>query len=133
MRITAVVLLGCALLSVRLVYLLLTQGRPVVTRVDRSALAELPSVEALVDRLFDPERGGAPYVGASIAIVRPGEEAWLRGYGHEGVSETVPVDPAATRFRLGSVSKWFTAMAVARLIDEGRIGLNDRVNDHLTR
>ncbi|MGP1256210.1 MAG: serine hydrolase domain-containing protein [Kiloniellales bacterium] len=82
---------------------------------------------------MDPAAGGAPYVGASVAIVRPGEDAWLKGYGHADAAQSVMVDPTATRFRLGSVSKWFTATAVVQLIDAGRIGLQDPVNDHLTR
>ena len=128
-----IVLLGCALLGVLLAYLLLTQGRPAVTRIDGGSAANHGSLGAFIDHVMDPAAGGAPYVGASVAIVGPEADDWLKGYGHADVGRSVAVDPTATRFRLGSVSKWFTATAVVQLIDAGRIGLEDPVNDHLTR
>ena len=128
-----IVLLGCALSGTLLAYLLLTQGRPAVTRVEGGSPSSHASLGAFIDHVMDPAAGGAPYVGASVAIVRPGEDAWLKGYGHADVAQSVAVDPTATRFRLGSVSKWFTATAVVQLVDAGRIGLHDPVNDHLTR
>ena len=38
---------------------------------------------------------------------------------------------AATRFNLGSINKTFTAIGIAQLIEQGRLGLDDRLIQHL--
>ena len=59
-------------------------------------------------------------------IVRDGGLAWSAGRG--------AVDPAHTdvQYRIGSITKTVTAVAVMRLRDEGRVGLDDRLDAHLT-
>ena len=72
---------------------------------------------------------GAP--GVSIAIVENGRTTFSRGFGTIDLAHPGPVD-ADTNFAIGSVSKAFTATALALLVDEGRIGWDDKVIDHLT-
>lgn len=84
-----IVLLGCALLGVLLAHLLLTQGRPAVTRIDGGSAANHGSLGAFIDHVMDLAAGGAPYVGASVAIVGPEEDDWLKGYGHADVARSV--------------------------------------------
>jgi CubicO group peptidase (beta-lactamase class C family) len=68
--------------------------------------------------------------GLAIAVVRGGETIWSAGYGAADLASGAPVTPD-TRFRLGSVSKLFTATAVMILRDEGRLQLEDPVRRHL--
>lgn len=44
----------------------------------------------------------------------------------------VPVDPERTIFRLGSVTKVLTGVAVTQLVDRGLLDLDADVNDYLT-
>jgi CubicO group peptidase (beta-lactamase class C family) len=69
-------------------------------------------------------------VGAYAAIVEDGKVTLARGYGlrHMDRADKVGAD---TIFQIGSVSKAFTAAALATLVDEGRIKWDDRVIDHL--
>lgn len=68
--------------------------------------------------------------GVAIAVVHEGEILWTEGYGSSDLATGAPLTPQ-TRFRLGSVSKLFTATAVLILRDEGRLRLEDPVDKYL--
>jgi CubicO group peptidase (beta-lactamase class C family) len=68
--------------------------------------------------------------GVSVAVVNGGVLEWARGYGVREAGTTDPVTPG-TFFRACSISKMVSALGALRLVAEGRIGLDDDVNDHL--
>lgn len=69
--------------------------------------------------------------GVSIAVLEDGEVAWAAGI---GVRETGRADPVTPRtlFQAASISKPVTAIAVMRLVQEGRLDLDADVNSYLT-
>jgi serine beta-lactamase-like protein LACTB len=71
----------------------------------------------------------APGVAVSIGI--KGQIVWSEGFGYADVEQKVPVIPATTRFRIGSVSKPMTAVAVARLYEDGRLDLDEPVQTYV--
>lgn len=83
----------------------------------------------LPDPLFRPYDGD-DVPGAAVMVIRKGEIQRAEGYGMANLEENVPVSPA-TNFRLASVTKQFTAMAVAMLVDEGAVGLDEPVRNIL--
>jgi CubicO group peptidase (beta-lactamase class C family) len=74
------------------------------------------------------QKVGAP--GLAVAIVEDGKVTWSKGYGVKTLGKPDKVD-ADTLFQIGSVSKNFTAAALATLVDEGKIKWDDPVIDHL--
>lgn len=68
--------------------------------------------------------------GAALAVSYHGRLVYARGFGFANVEKKEPVKPNAT-FRIASVSKSLTAVAVLRLIERGKLKLSDRVWDHL--
>jgi N-acyl-D-amino-acid deacylase len=64
--------------------------------------------------------------GGAIAIVRDGKLFYARGFGYADLENKTPVEPDA-RFRIASVSKPITSAAIMKLIEEGRLRLDDRV------
>ena len=68
--------------------------------------------------------------GLALAVVKDGEIVHARGYGVRDVTTGAAVDEH-TLFAVGSTSKAFTATALGILVDEGRLGWDDRVIDHL--
>ncbi|HEU4516378.1 MAG TPA: serine hydrolase [Steroidobacteraceae bacterium] len=68
--------------------------------------------------------------GATVAIVENGKVTLARGYGKRALGSAEAVD-TATLFQIGSTTKAFTAAALAILVEEGKIGWDDRVIDHL--
>ncbi|HTU83153.1 MAG TPA: serine hydrolase [Candidatus Acidoferrales bacterium] len=73
-----------------------------------------------------------PVVGLGCGVVAAGEPLFARGFGvrRAGSNEAVT---ERTLFAIGSVSKSFTAALVAMLVDEGAIGWDSRVIDHLPK
>lgn len=68
--------------------------------------------------------------GMAVAIVEDGKVVHAKGYGVRRLGGTEPVGPD-TIFPTGSTGKAVTAAALAVLVDEGRIGWDDRVIDHM--
>ncbi len=64
--------------------------------------------------------------GGSLAVSHNGRILLVRGYGLANKSTGERVTPA-TKFRLGSMSKPITAVAILKLVEEGRLGLDDKV------
>lgn len=63
--------------------------------------------------------------GASLAVARDERLVLARGYGWADTTAREPVRPDH-RFRIASVSKPVTAAAVLKLVEEGRLRLDDR-------
>ena len=66
--------------------------------------------------------------GAAVAVTRGDQVLMVRGYGHDSTGEAVTGD---SLFRIASLSKSFTALAVMQLVDAGLLGLDDPVQQHL--
>jgi len=64
--------------------------------------------------------------GASLLVVHDGNPVVRRAWGMANVEDGVMATPA-TNYRLASVTKQFTAAAVLLLLEDGKIGLDDRV------
>ncbi len=62
--------------------------------------------------------------GLSVTIAQKGEIVLSEGFGYADLENMVPVDPARSKFRIGSVSKPFTAAALAILYEQGKIDLD---------
>lgn len=68
--------------------------------------------------------------GLSIAIERDGRLLYAKGFGYRDVATKTPVDPA-TYFEIGSVTKQFTAAAIALLAADGKLHFDDTVATYL--
>lgn len=64
---------------------------------------------------------GAP--GASMTVMKNGRVIWSEGFGYADLEQQVPVT-TLTRFRIGSVSKSMTGVAVGLLVQEGKLDLD---------
>jgi CubicO group peptidase (beta-lactamase class C family) len=86
-------------------------------------------IEQKVDELFRPVAGGKS-PGAAVAVVRENKVVLMKSYGMADVEKAVPNSPS-TIFRLASVTKPFTAMAVLQLVDFGKLKLDDPLTKYL--
>jgi CubicO group peptidase (beta-lactamase class C family) len=97
--------------------------------------AQEPLEDGLVSAVEDAARraladSAAP--GLAVAVVDHGRVAWAGGYGVADLAGGEPVTPV-TRFQAGSVSKPVTSWGVLRLVEQGRIGLDEPVVGRLRR
>jgi CubicO group peptidase (beta-lactamase class C family) len=70
--------------------------------------------------------------GLAAALVHHGRLIWAAGYGVADRTTGQPVT-ATTRFQAASLSKPVTAWGVLRLVESGRIGLDEPIVGHLRR
>lgn len=66
----------------------------------------------------------------TVLVAKDGKVLVESAYGDDDIAAHV-ANTTTTRFKLMSVSKTFTAVAVMRLVQDGKLGLDDRVADHL--
>jgi CubicO group peptidase (beta-lactamase class C family) len=92
--------------------------------------AELAS---FADSLIVAQAAKENIPGAVFLFVQNGKILFQRGYGFANIARNQRVDPDRTIWRIGSISKVFTATAVVQLADRGKLRLTDDVNRYLTR
>ena len=93
------------------------------------AVEPTSDLEAAVDALFEPLRG-KELPGAAVVVLRRGEAVYAKAHGMANVELGV-ANTVRTRMRLASVTKSFTALAVLRLAEQGRLGLDDPLTKYL--
>ncbi len=69
--------------------------------------------------------------GLDIAISIDGEVVWSEGFGFADLEHQLPVIPGVSRFRIGSVSKPLAAAAVGRLIDMGKMDMDQDIETYV--
>lgn len=81
-----------------------------------------------IDRFVTGRLAATRIPGMALAVTQGSRVVHLKGYGHDGRGDPVTPD---TQFCLASLSKSFTALAVMRLVESGRITLDEPVWRHL--
>jgi CubicO group peptidase (beta-lactamase class C family) len=87
------------------------------------------STASSIDALFaDYDKPGSP--GTSLAVIGNGKVVYSKAYGLADLESRTPAT-TSTNYRLASVTKQFTAMAVLLLVDRGKLSLDSRLSDVL--
>ena len=88
-------------------------------------------LEAFMDDLFARQMEENHIAGAAVSVVKDGKLFFAKGYGYADLENKIPVDPAQTIFRTGSVGKVFTWTAVMQLVEQGKLDLDADINTYL--
>lgn len=100
---------------------------------DTTRVADNPDVRAAI-AVFDAWVEHRVYLeeipGMSIGVVHGKELVWSKGYGYANLEKKIPATPT-TVYRIGSLTKLFTATAVLQLRDAGKLQLDDPVSKYL--
>lgn len=96
-------------------------------------VAPLPrqELEAFVDGVVQRAMTRDHIAGATISVVQNGQVVLKKGYGFANLGQRRPVDPDKTLFRIGSISKTFTWIALMNEIESGHMRLDGPVNLYL--
>jgi CubicO group peptidase (beta-lactamase class C family) len=88
--------------------------------------APIPPPEKLVDSLFNSvvKSGSA---GAVVLVAQNGSVLFEKGYGLADVEKHAAATPE-TEFRIGSITKQFTAAAILKLQEDGKLSVNDKLS-----
>lgn len=71
-------------------------------------------------------------MGVSIAIVDDQRIVWAQGFGYADLKNNVPATPE-TVYRIGSISKLFTVTAAMQLSEQGKVDIDQPLQDYLPR
>lgn len=88
-----------------------------------------PSVVEKIERAITAEMAKKNIPGLSIAVVQDHQLKWSNGYGMSDLENFVPAK-ASTNYRLGSISKPITAVAVMQLVEQGKLDLDVPVQQY---
>jgi CubicO group peptidase (beta-lactamase class C family) len=88
-------------------------------------------MEAFFEGMIRTHLREVDIAGATLAVVQRGEVVVARGFGYADVEARRPVEPDQTLFRIGSVNKLFTFVAVMQLVEAGLVDLEGEVNEYL--
>ena len=91
---------------------------------DAPAPQNLTELQAAVEKIRVDTQ--TPAIG--IALVNRDGPQWIAGLGLASLEYQTPTDEN-TLFRIGSISKMFVGIAVLKLVEEGRVNLDDKLRD----
>ena len=100
------------------------------TRAPAQTTAVPADYAAVLDSVVEREVHELGGAGVAVAIVRDDRVIYARGFGVRDVEGGAPVTPVML-FRVGSVTKMFTAALLLELADDGRIDLDAPVARYL--
>ena len=86
--------------------------------------------QSIIDKLIQTSIAAGEYAGASLLVIKDGEELCCEVYGEADMEQHVPVQ-RNTIFHLYSMSKPITAAAVMKLYEQGKIDLHAEVGTYL--
>ncbi len=88
-------------------------------------------LEAFVDGVVREAMAREHIAGVTVSVVQNGQVVLKKGYGFASLSPARKVDPDKTLFRIGSISKTFTWIALMKEIEAGRIRQDAPINLYL--
>ncbi len=88
-------------------------------------------LEAFFDGIIPLQLERSDVAGASVLVMKDGQLLLQKGYGYSNFKDKKPVDPNTTIFRLASISKLFTWVAVMQLEEQGKLDLDTDINQYL--
>src|SRR5580693_277151 len=83
------------------------------------------SIDSLVAPQFE---GNQP--GISILIAKKGQIVYQKAFGSANLELNTPMQPDNV-FRIGSITKQFTAVAILQLVEQGKISLQDSIQKYI--
>ncbi|HEY1190558.1 MAG TPA: serine hydrolase [Gemmata sp.] len=105
-------------------------GAPVLAQPSVPAAEPYKAAIAELEKLIAHETEDKKLPALSIALVDDQKVVWAAGYGFQDRNHKIPAT-AETVYRVGSVSKLFTDVAVMQLVEEGKIDLDAPVAQYL--
>jgi CubicO group peptidase (beta-lactamase class C family) len=99
-----------------------------LTHASEVQTADRAGLERLVDRSALDAMASQHLAGMAVAVVDRSGPLLIKGYGLAGNGARVD---AGTLFRVGSISKTMTWIAIMQLLEQGKLRLDDPINAHL--
>jgi CubicO group peptidase (beta-lactamase class C family) len=93
------------------------------------ATLPMPEPEKVIDSVLSEVTRGESS-GVAVLVARDGKILFEKGYGFANIENSVPVTPE-TKFRIGSITKQFTAAAILRLQEKGKLNVTNTLAQYI--
>ena len=87
---------------------------------------KIPSAEIVIDNYYTSLKGKEAS-GIAVLAAKDGKVLYKKGFGYADIKNKIPVTPD-TKFRIGSVTKQFTAAAILKLQEKNLLSVNDKLS-----
>lgn len=107
--------------------LLLSSGLPILAQAPLA-----PEVQALIERLdrqASAELAKDPIGSVALGVVSGNQLVWTKSYGLADIEKKTPAT-ADTVYRIGSITKQFTALMLLQFVEQGKVRLSDPVEKY---
>jgi CubicO group peptidase (beta-lactamase class C family) len=103
-----------------------------VVLANRAAWSAAPAVPPVdgIEKIVSDDLKQGKCASYAVAVVKDGRLMMARGFGYADLENDVPAT-AETVYRLGSITKQFTAMAILQLVEAGKLSLDDELTKFL--
>jgi CubicO group peptidase (beta-lactamase class C family) len=118
----------CAMVVLLTLGWLLVAQTTAQTTAPRTAPSDLA---ARLDAIVLDQQPNADEPGLAVLVVVDGRPVLRKGYGLANVETRAPIAPDMI-FRIGSVTKQFTAVAVLQLVQQGKVRLDDPITKYVS-
>lgn len=117
--------------TVMVLVLSITVLLPNIAYAQESNVQDNIEFQLMVDEFMKEAMEKYHVPGVTLSVVKDGEVYFKQGYGYSDLANKTPVNPDETLFRIGSITKLFTATATMQLYERGYLDLEDEVNKYL--
>lgn len=109
-----------------LTFILLIGSFPAAARLSKPSDADVAkAIDELLTKTYKADEPGA-----SVIVVKDGKVIFRKGYGKANMELGVAIEPDMV-FRLGSITKQFTAVATLMLAEQGKLSVSDEITKYL--
>ena len=84
---------------------------------------------AKIDSMIHAEVARNPIGSVTVGVVSGKQLIWTKSYGDADIEKKIPAD-ADTVYRIGSITKMFTALMLEQLVEAGKVHLSDPVEKY---
>ena len=111
-------------------FLAASMAVPLPASAQSAAPKTLDQLTPEIDALFAKYQAEQHIPGLVYGVVKDGRLAYVKGIGVQSLTDKRPVTPDSL-FRIASMTKAFTALAILKLRDDGKLRLDDLAEDHI--
>lgn len=90
---------------------------------------KIPGLDSFISNIFKKLQIGT-IPGTSVLVAQNGKIIYQNGFGYANIEKKITVTPD-TKFKIGSISKQFTAVAILKLMEKGKIKIDDKLSKYI--
>ncbi|WP_410770512.1 serine hydrolase domain-containing protein [Fontibacillus sp. BL9] len=88
-------------------------------------------LEQVVDNVMEANMDKLHIAGSAVVVTRGNDILFSKGYGYGDVERELPMDPASTMIRIGSLTKTVVGAAAMQEVEQGLLSTDTDINQYL--